>query len=327
MRGLFLNKPGDLELKQMQSPRILEKDEVKIKLIYGGICGTDLRVFHGEIDYASYPIRPGHELVGEIIEVGGKALYPIGMRVVIQPNSYCGECDQCSKGKKNICLHKRTIGVNVDGGFSEQFVISSKYVLPIPEELSNERAVLIEPFSVVVHAFKKVNIVEGSSVAVIGCGTEGMLAVMLANYLGANVTAIDINQEKLDKIKTFGKIKTLKPQDLKEEKFDVVFEAAGVRASVEQALQIVDSGGSVVLIGIVSEASLPVVRVVRSEITLYGTIIYDYPADFLQSIEYLMQDDFDVQPIIAEIIPFMEYERAYKEAISGKHGKVILDFR
>ena len=69
-------------------------------------------------------------IVGEIVEVGSEALYPIGTRVVIQPNSYCGKCEQCARGKENICLHKKTLGVNVNGGFSEEFIISSKYVLP-----------------------------------------------------------------------------------------------------------------------------------------------------------------------------------------------------
>jgi L-iditol 2-dehydrogenase len=101
--------------------------------------------------------------------------------------------------------------VNINGGFSEEFVISSKYVLPVPDDLSDRRAVLIEPFAVIVHAFKKVNISKDTTVAIIGCGNEGMLAAALANHLGASVTAMDINSEKFDLIRIVGSIRVFHP--------------------------------------------------------------------------------------------------------------------
>jgi L-iditol 2-dehydrogenase len=326
--GLFLSNPGELELKELPSASSLKDGEVKVKLIYGGICGSDIGVYKGKIPHASYPIRPGHELLGTIIEAGKDSKYGVGTKIVVQPNSFCGECDLCLKGKTNICRHKKSLGVNTDGGFSEELIISSKYVLPIPDELPDERAVLIEPFAVIVHAFKKVAIAKGTSVAVIGCGTEGMLAIALATYLGANITAIDISQEKLDKVTRFGKIRTAHPEELgDEEEFDVVIEAAGVKQSVEQAMQIAGPGGSVVLIGLAPEANFPAVRIVRKELSVYGSIIYNFPEDFDQTLEYLMKDDFYVEPIISEIIPFKEYTRAYEAAVSGKYGKIVLNFK
>ena len=327
MLELYLSKPGDLELREVQSTPPLKDDEVKVKLIYGGICGSDIGVYKGKINHASYPIRPGHELLGTIIETGKDAKYEVGKRIVVQPNSFCGECDLCVKGKTNICRHKQSLGINTNGGFSEEFTISSKYVLPIPDEMSDERAVLIEPFAVIVHAFKKINITKDTSVAIIGCGTEGMLAVALATYLGARVTAIDISQTKLDKASSFGVTRTAHPQDIKDETFDVVIEAAGVKQSVEQAIQIASPGGSVVLVGLAPEANFPVAQVVRKELNIHGTIIYNFPSDFLQTLEYLMQDNFNVEPIISEIIHFTDYQRAYEAAISGQYGKIILNFK
>ncbi len=327
VQGLFINNPGDLELKEFPSSPSLKADEVRVKLIYGGICGSDIGVFKGKIPHASYPIRPGHELLGTIIEAGEDSKYGIGTRIVVQPNSFCGKCDLCLKGKTNICRNKKSLGVNTDGGFSEEFIILSKYVLPIPDKLPDERAVLIEPFAVIVHAFKKVVITKGTSVAVIGCGTEGMLAIALATYLGANITAIDISKEKLNKVKSFGDIRTAHPEEIGDEEFDVVIEAAGVQQAVEQAMQIAGPGGSVVLIGLAPEANFPAVRIVRNELTVYGSIIYNFPDDFEQTLEYLMKDDFYVEPIISEIIPFKEYERAYEAAVSGKYGKIVLNFK
>lgn len=327
MLGLYINKPGDLVLKELPSLSSLKEDEVKVKLIYGGICGSDIGVYKGKIPHASYPVRPGHELLGTVIEAGRSSKYEVGTKVVVQPNTFCGECDLCLKGKTNICRHKQSLGVNTDGGFSEEFVISSKYVLPIPNEMQDERAVLIEPFAVIVHAFRKVEITEGTSVAIIGCGTEGMLAIALATHLGANVTAIDISQEKLDKVKSFGVTRTAKPDEIQDETFDVVIEAAGVRESVEQSIDIAGPGGSVVLVGLTPESTFPGVKVVRNELTIYGSIIYNYPEDFSQTLEYLMQPDFYIEPIISDIIPFKEYERAYEAAISGRYGKIVLNFK
>src|SRR5690606_37830857 len=132
--------------------------------------------------HATYPICPGHELVGTIIEVSPNSTFEIGQRVVVIPNSYCDECENCRKGRRNICINKKSLGVNINGGFSEEFIISEKYVMQIPDELPYEKAVLIEPFAVIVHALEKVSITKGTSVAIIGCGTEGLLALTLANH-------------------------------------------------------------------------------------------------------------------------------------------------
>ncbi len=328
MLGLYLNKPEEMELRELPSSTIIKDDEVKIRLIYGGICGSDLSVYKGRLAHATYPICPGHELLGTILEAGKDVTYELGKRVVVMPNSFCGTCEFCRKGKTNLCEHKQSLGVNTNGGFSEEFIISSKYILPVPTELSNERAVLIEPFAVIVHALKKVEITKETSVAIIGCGTEGMLAMSLADYLGANITGIDINQAKLEKVKSsFPNIQTLLPDDAKGKLFDIVIEAAGARSSFEQGVELVKPGGAMILVGITQEATIPVIHVVRKEITLLGSIIYNLPDDFLKSIEYLSKEDFNADPIISKIYHFTDYAKAYEDATSGKFGKIVLDFK
>lgn len=328
MLELLLKNPNEMELRQVEPLPSLKGDEVKIKLIYGGICGSDLRVYKGSINYATYPIRPGHELLGTIIEAGDDAQYKVGARVVVQPNTFCGQCQKCLKGKTNLCQHKKSLGINEDGGFSEEFIISSKFVLPVPDRLSDEKAILIEPFAVVVHALKKVEITKDTSVAIIGCGNEGMFAALLASYLGADVSAIDINLSKLEKVRSLSEnIRAIHPEELRDETFDVVIEAAGTKTSIEHGMQLVTPGGSMVMIGIAQQADFPVPHVVRNEITLYGTIIYNFPTDFIQTIEYLQNDNFNVDPIISKIMPVSEFKQAYEHALSGDYGKIILSFK
>lgn len=328
MLGLFLKNPGELDLKELKNETELKDDEVKIKLIYGGICGSDIGVYKGKLSHAKYPIVPGHELVGKIIEVGKNASFTVGTRVVVTPNTFCDECENCLKGKKNICKNKQSLGVTISGIFAEEIIIASKYVLPIPNLLPEEKAVLIEPFAVIVHAFKKVSISNDTTVCVIGCGTEGMLSIALAQYLGAQVTAIDINGKKLDKVKTqFKGVKTAFPQDFQEPTFDVVIEAAGVRDSAEQTLHITKPGGTVVYIGLAPQAIFSVMQLVRNEITLKGSIIYNFPEDFEKCVEYLLDEQFNVKPVISKIFPLREYEKAYNDALSGQFGKILIDFR
>ncbi|SHS86049.1 alcohol dehydrogenase GroES-like protein [Mycobacteroides abscessus subsp. abscessus] len=327
MWGLHLKNPGELELKEFPVESPLKENEVRIKLIYGGICGSDIGVYKGKIGHAKYPVRPGHELVGRVIEVGEKVDLKTGTKVVVTPNTFCGECENCQRGYRNICSFKESLGVNVDGIFSEEISISSKYVLPIPEELQDEKAVLIEPFAVITHAFEKAFITKGTTVGVIGCGTEGMLSIALANFLGAKVTAIDIYQSKLEKVKAAFGVHTVLAHEVKDEKFDVVIEAAGVKQAVEQAVRVVKQGGSVILIGLTPEATLPIVQIVRNEITIHGSIIYNFPEDFSKCVDYLLNDDFDVKPIISNIFPLKEFKKAYIYAISGQCGKILLDFK
>lgn len=326
MKELYVLGPNQIECREAKPLAPLKADEVSIELMYGGICGSDLGVFKGSIKHASYPVRPGHELLGNIIEVGSEVNHKVGTKVVVMPNTFCGECEWCLQGKTNICQYKQSIGVNADGGFAERFTISAKYVLPIPEHLSDQKAILIEPFAVIVHAFEKITIKQNTTVAVVGCGNEGMLAAILANFLGANVTAIDINEEKLEFVNQTWGIDTRLADQIKVETFDIVIEAAGTKASAEQGFKLVKQGGAIVLIGMAPEASLPVMDMVRKEITLFGSIIYQFPTDFSKAVQFLQHDDFNAEPVISKLFPFAEYEAAYEHALSGKYGKIILDF-
>ncbi len=327
MKALYIEKPGEITWKTVPAGKEINNDEVKLKVIYGGICGSDVSVFKGKLPHAAYPVIPGHEILGEVIEAGENVNISVGQRVVVQPNSYCGECEFCQAGKTNICPEKKSLGINEHGGFSEEFIIASTYVIPVPEELPDERAILIEPLAVIVHALKKVKIDAGTSVAVIGCGTEGMLAVALASYFGGNITAIDINPEKLQKVKEhYPDIQIKHPDEVDENFYDIAIEVAGVRASFEQCIEIVKPGGSVVAVGFPAVAEIPVVKMVRKELSIFGSIIYNVPDDFLASITHLLDEKFYVEPIISEILPIADFKKAYEKAVSGNYRKIVMKF-
>lgn len=313
------------ELHEIEQP--LSKTEVKLKPIIGGICGSDVSVYKGNLAHAKYPVIPGHEVVAKVIEVGSDVTIPVGARVVIVPNSFCDACENCKKGRRNICFNKKSLGVNVDGVFSSSFCIDAKYVLPIPESISLERSTLTEPFAVIVHALKKVEIDDTKNILIIGCGTEGMLAASLTHYFGGNVTVIDILQDKLVAIKKhIPDVITHLPNEVGEDRYDLVIECAGVKSSVEQAFELVKSGGEIILVGLTAEAIMPVTHIVRSEVTIYGSIIYDFPQDFETSLKILADPTFKADHIISKKYDLQQYSQAYEDACSGKYGKVLLNF-
>jgi L-iditol 2-dehydrogenase len=328
MYELYLEKAGDLRMKESEPLPAPKDSEVKVKVIYGGICGSDLRVFKGSIPYATYPCRPGHEILGVVVEAGKKSPHPVGTRVVSFPNTYCSQCEFCLKGKTNICKTKKSFGVTVNGLFAQEVILESEFVVPVPSDLVDERAILAEPFAVNVHALKKANIAKETSVAVIGCGTEGLLSIALLNHMGADVTAMDILPEKMEKAEGFGShIKALHPSEVKGQMFDVVVEAAGVKASFEQAFQLVKPGGDLISLGITGEEiSYPALRITRNEITIYGTIIYT-KKDFVEAIALLQDPTFNVAPVLSKIMPFTEYREAFADALTGNFAKIVLDFR
>ncbi len=313
------------EAAPVQAPK---ENETRVKLIYGGICGSDLKVFRGTIPYAKYPCQPGHEILGIVIEAGEKSPHKPGTRVISFPNTYCGKCEFCFQGKTNICTSKQSFGVTINGLFASEIVIDSEFLVPVPSELSNERAILTEPFAVNVHALKKASISKGISVAVVGCGTEGMLSIALLNYLGADITVLDINPAKMEKASTFNKtIKVLHPDEVKDQVFDVVVEAAGAKAAIEQAFLLVKPGGALITLGITSdEVSFPSLHITRSEITIYGSIVYT-KKDFEDALGFLKDPEFNVSPVLSKIVPLKDYKKAFADALTGNFTKIVLDFR
>lgn len=328
MRELYLEKPGDLKMRDSAPAPAPKANEVKVKVIYGGICGSDLRVFRGSIPYANYPCRPGHEILGTVIEAGAESPYKVGTKIASFPNTYCGKCEFCLQGRTNICKDKKSFGVTIDGLFAQEVLIDSEFVVPIPPDLAEERAILVEPFAVNVHALKRAHITRETSVAVIGCGTEGLLAIALLNHMGADVTVLDVVPLKMEKAKNFNKnIRAVHPADVKEQVFDVVVEAAGVKASIEQAFQLVKPGGAMISLGIIGEEiRYPALRITRGEITIYGTIIYT-KKDFAAALALLQDPTFNVAPVLSRIDPFTRYQEAFADALTGNYAKIVLDFK
>lgn len=327
MHELFLRSPGELELRQLRDVPALKDTEARVKVIYGGICGSDIRVYRGLLPYAQYPCRPGHEILGIVTEAGSSCAIETGTTVVSFPNTYCGTCEFCAEGKTNICIDKKIFGVTVNGLFGNEVILDSEFLVPVPPGLTNERAILTEPFAVNVHALKKADITKDTTVAVIGCGTEGLLAIALLEYIGARITAIDINRTKMARAQEgYRSITTLHPDEAEDRRFDVVIEAAGAKEAIEQAFTLTKPGGTMITLGLTdADIGFPSMLVTRSEITIHGSIIYT-KQDFKDAFTVLEDPAFNCAPVLSKIVAFENYQEAFADALTGNYTKIVMDF-
>lgn len=325
---LLLESPGMLVHRPVSTLDTPLGSQIRVMMLLGGICGSDVKTFKGGLAHAKYPMRPGHEMLGIVTEAGPDSPYNVGTRVVAYPNTYCGTCEACRQGMTNICENKQSHGVTIDGFFSGEMIMDSEYAVAVPFVLPDERAVLAEPLAVVLHAVSKVRFKRDMRAAVIGCGTEGLLSTSVLRHLGASVTAIDTNEKKLVYATAVGPdVRACLQDAVAGERFDLVVEAAGTKGAVESAFRMVKPGGHVLLIGLTAEnPEFPAMQMVRSEITVTGSIIYTRQ-DFATAISMLADSRFVTAPVVTKIFPVAQYKKAWDAAMSGDHAKVLIRFQ
>ncbi len=328
MLELRLDKPFDLKLRDTASLPAPKDGEIKIKVAYGGICGSDIRIYKGDVSYAPFPMRMGHEIIGVVVEAGAGAGLPIGARVAIEPNAVCGTCEWCRQGRVNICSTRVAWGINdPNGGFGEEFVCAARYAVVIPDDVPDERAILTEPLAVAVHMAKRARIAPGDSVAIIGCGCTGLLTLALVDHLGAKATVFDSSAKKLALAKSIVPgVDTVQPADFKPNSFEIVMESAGAKPAIDMAFEIVKPGGRIVEIGLIyEEVAYPVIRIVRNEISVLGSISYTME-DFKEALNYLRDPAFNVAPVLGRIYPVASFQEAMEAALSGDYAKIAIKF-
>jgi 2-desacetyl-2-hydroxyethyl bacteriochlorophyllide A dehydrogenase len=245
---------------QMVERQPLGSGEVRVGVRHVGLCGSDLNTYRGLNPLVGLPRIPGHEIGGEIIEVGEGASpqMKLGARVIVMPYTNCGTCSSCRKGRLNACRYNRTLGVQQDGGLADDIVLPEGKLI-LNETLAPQRLALVEPLSVGFHAVARGRIQKGERVVVIGCGMIGMGALIGAVACGAEVLAIDMSEHKLDIARRFGASFTVNASagDIAKrvedwtggDGADVTVEAVGLPATFVQAVDLACFAGRVVYIG------------------------------------------------------------------------------
>lgn len=258
MKTLVCKSPRQFEYLDLPYPKMQDGHSiVKIKRI--GICGTDLHAFEGTQPFFNYPRVLGHELAAEYVE-GNAPGFDKGDLLTIIPYIHCGTCIACVQGKTNCCSSLKVLGVHVDGGMAEYFLVPDDLLLKA-EGLSADALALVEPLCIGYHAVKRSGIHENQIALVIGAGPIGFGLMMFLKAIGVRVIAMDVNNDRLDFCRTH-----LQPEDiinaLDENHFEkiqgitsgqmpaVVFDATGSGKAISNAFKYMSHAGTYVLVGL-----------------------------------------------------------------------------
>ncbi|WP_319558985.1 zinc-binding alcohol dehydrogenase family protein [Marispirochaeta sp.] len=338
MKYISINGPYEVEIKEtaIQEPK---EGEALLKMLYGGICGTDLSIYRGKFAYGSYPRIPGHEFSAEIVKIGknDRGLKE-GMLVTANPYMNCGSCYSCQRGLVNCCMHNETMGAQRDGSYGEFFVMPIERIYD-GKGLPAKTLALIEPLCISFHGTRRASIKPGEKVLVIGSGTIGILAALSAKYFGAEVYVSDIAAERLKHAETLGVDGTIlndSDHALADavdritggNGFDVAIEAVGLAATFQSCIDAAAFGGRVVLIGISKQhLDFDFTVIQKKELNVYGSR-NALKEEFLTLIDLVKEGRINVEKVVSKIYLFQEAGEALAELDKNGGGllKVLLKF-
>lgn len=339
MKSLVKTKLGFGNLEVQDKPEPFPKeDQVKIKVKYAGVCGSDIHTYEGDYKVGA-PVTLGHEFSGEVVEVGeGVTEFKVGDRVTSETTYYiCGECEYCQTRDYNLCNHRKGLGTQQDGAFAKYVIARKQSVHRLPENVDYRSAAMTEPLACTYHAIEKVNIQEGELVVVIGPGPIGLLAAQVAKSRGATViiTGLSNDQLRLDKAKELGidyarntqeeDIKALVEQLTNGYGADVVLECSGAVPAAKQGLDLLRKKGKYAQVGLFAK---PVVefdleKIIQKEIHVVGSRSQK-PADWEPALALMNEGKVNAKALVTHEFNITQWDEAYNAIKSGEAIKVLL---
>ena len=330
MKALLLSDYSQLNLVDAPLPD-LAADEILLRVEACGICGSDVHGYDGSSGRRIPPIIMGHEAAGVIAQVGPQVgdEWRVGDRVTFDSTLYCGRCEYCLKGDINLCTNRQVFGVSCkdyrrNGAFAEYLAVPTRVLHRLPPELSFTEAAMIEAVSVALHAVVVSQFRRGETALVLGAGMIGSLIIQALRIAGAShIFVADPDKSRVEAAKRSGAHTSIRlstdgsgptaAQVIFEsypEGVNHVFEAVGFGATVQAAIDAVQKGGTVTLVGnIDAEVKLPLQSVVTRQIRLQGSAASagEYP----RAIELLASKQIDVSPLISAVEPLSRGAQAF----------------
>lgn len=338
MKKVVVNKPYEVVIAEEERP-VRKEGEALLKMVYGGICGTDLNIYRGTFAYVTYPRIPCHELCAQIVEIGenDRGLAP-GMMVTVNPYFNCGVCYSCQRGLVNCCMQNETMGAQRDGAFKEYFTMPIERVID-GKGLPEKTIALIEPFGISYHGSKRANIKPGEKVLVVGAGTIGILAAISAKLQGAVVYACDTAPKKLEYAKAMGVDGTILNDGadsfLRQVEeitggngFDVAIEAVGLPETFQNCIDAAAFGGRVVLIGVGKrnlDFNFTIIQ--KKELNVFGSRNCTM-AELCELVDLVKKGGPNLEGMITGVYDFEDAPAAYRQfdEHAGETLKIMLKF-
>lgn len=332
MKAAVLHAVHDVRMEEVPVPEP-GPGEVLIQVMAVGVCGSDVHYYqHGRIGpyIVRKPLILGHECSGIVVARGeGANRFNIGDRVAVEPGVTCGKCEYCKRGRYNLCPDVQFLATPpVDGAFVQYIRHREDFVYPIPAHVSFEEAALIEPFSVGIHALNRAGFKPGQSVAIVGLGPVGLMAVAAAKAYGAGrIVGCELEPVRLAAAEKLGATDTVEAgrdgvaEDIRRLTgggADVVIETAGHPVALQTALQSVRRGGKLSIVGLPPEpmAKFDVPFICDNEIDIYG--IFRYANTYPTGVRFMSSGLPGIRELVTDRFELADTKRALDRAMLDK---------
>jgi (R,R)-butanediol dehydrogenase/meso-butanediol dehydrogenase/diacetyl reductase len=324
MQAIVYHGNKDIRLQEFPEPQP-RPGEVKLRITNTGICATDIEEWQygplwvqtakpNEITGRMAPLVLGHEISGHVVGVGaGVTGVRTGQRVAVADVLTCGRCHWCQNGRQAVCPNMGIAGLSADGGLAQFMTWPASHVVPLPDSVSDEEGALCETTMVAVHASRRSGVKVGDTVAVIGCGTVGLLTLQAFKAAGARVVALDVREMSLGLAKKLGADETVNAgsPDLEKRLLDltggigpdITVETAGAAETPKLAVKWAKRGGTVVLVGIYSaKPQFDFNDIVGQEKTVIGSVAAN-PGDLATAVRQIGEGRIRVKDLISARVP------------------------
>jgi len=333
MKAVVIERPDEVSYRDVEEPAVGAED-VLVQSREAGLCRTDIEMMTGAFTdprWVRYPVIPGHEWSGTVVDAGaGVDSLRVGDRVVCEGFVTCNRCLPCRRGQTHWCERVEALGFTRPGGYAQLVAVPEPVVHRLPEHVSFDAGVLVEPASVVLHGLEKAGPQPGEAVGVIGVGTLGALAIALLRLQSpSRIVAYGVREEELELARRLGATEVVMAGDSATDELDLVVETAGAPAAVELATQLCRPGGRAVLLGIAGEGrtlTLPSDLLVGKDMAMIGSIAY--PAAVWSRVVGLVGDGvLDLDPIVTHRFPVSDFEEAVRlmDDRQGIVAKIVLE--
>ncbi len=338
MKAVYLTGLRQMELRQAPEPRLSGPHDVLLRVDTLGVCGSDVHYYkHGGAGttVVAYPQIVGHELAATVLEAGSevKSLHP-GQRVAVDPLVACGECDQCRAGRKHTCRNQKFLGYpgQLPGALVEKLTIPAECCCPVPPSLDDDQAAVVEPLSIGVYAAQMAQLAPGARVGIVGSGPIGLCTLLaIRAQTQAEVYVTDLVDKRLAVARTCGASWTGNPQNtdvvsairgLQPLGLDAVFECAGEQDALDQCVQLLKPGGTLLVIGIpeIDRVSFSSSLLRRNELRILNVRRQNECVE--RAIELVASGRVDVRPLVTHHFRLEETARAF-ELVSQRADGVV----
>jgi 2-desacetyl-2-hydroxyethyl bacteriochlorophyllide A dehydrogenase len=316
MRALWLEQQR-LTFRENVPIPVPDKSQVLIRVLFSGICSTDLELLRG---YYPFTGIPGHEFVGEVVSSADDESW-IGARVVGEINISCGQCATCKSGLERHCEYRKTLGIHDwDGTFAEYLILPMTNLHKIPEGVSNEKAIFTEPIAAAHEILEQTTIDESERVLIIGAGRLGLLTAMVIHQTGCELDVV-VRHKKQQAILENCNIQAINEVDIGSKKYDVVVEATGSVEGFTQACKSIRPRGRIILKSTYKgNSEVNFSQIVVDEVCLIGSRC----GSFDPALRLLAEGKVDPLPLIEAVYPLEQGIRAFDLAARSGVLKVLI---